>query len=263
MSNVLNKILQTKTEEIKLGCQHMSENDFINEFDKNQKIREFYQAIKNKHGANEPAVIAEVKKASPSKGVICKDFDPQKAASSYQKAGAACISVLTDKDYFQGHNDYLMQVKEVTDIPLLRKDFMISPWQIYQSKYLGADCILLIFAALDDVQLHDLTQVSQELGMEVLMEVHDNTEMQRALKTNARIIGINNRNLKNFVTSLDTSINLAPLVSEDRIVVSESGIHSADDIKNLQQHNINTFLIGEAFMKRKDPGYAMQRMLMC
>jgi len=225
--------------------------------------RDFYQAIKNKIDNNETAVIAEVKKASPSKGLIAKNFNPETAAKSYEKAGAACLSVLTDEQYFQGKNNYLQQARAAVNIPVLRKDFIIDAWQVYESRQLGADCILLIVAALADPQLFELTVLANELGMEVLMEVHDADELQRALNTPARLIGINNRNLRTFVTDLETSIVLSKGIPTDRIVISESGIHSAENIKMLQEHGINTFLIGEAFMRKDDPGAELSRFLMC
>ncbi len=263
MSDILTKILNTKVAEIEAGCQQHSLKQLSQRIDGLPECRDFYQSIYNKLSNDDTAVIAEIKKASPSKGLISKNFDPQAAAISYEKAGAACLSVLTDEKYFQGHNDYLQQARSAVQIPVLRKDFIIDAWQVYQSRVLGADCILLIVAALGDPQLYELTVLAQELGMEVLMEVHDEAELLRALNTPARLIGINNRNLRTFVTNLDTSVVLSKRIPDDRIVISESGIHSSENISMLQQHNINTFLIGEAFMRRSDPGAALSRMLMC
>jgi indole-3-glycerol phosphate synthase len=263
MSDILNKILQTKLSEIEVSSKNTSEEMLAEKISTAPKCRNFYQALKNKLDNNESAIIAEVKKGSPSKGIICEEFNPETTAISYEKAGAACLSVLTDEDYFYGHDDYLKIAKKATSLPILRKDFIISTWQIYDSRNLGADCILLIVAALEDPKLYELTVLAQNLGMEVLMEVHNQDELKRALKTPARIIGINNRNLRTFVTSLENSITLSPQIPKDRIVVSESGIHSAEDIQLLKKNGINTFLIGEAFMKRKDPGGALKRMLMC
>ncbi len=263
MSDILTKILNTKLEEINAGQQQNSVESLKTMAAGLPDCRDFYQAIHNKISHNETAVIAEVKKASPSKGLICQNFDPEMAAQSYEKAGAACLSVLTDQQYFQGHNDYLQQARSAVRLPVLRKDFIIDPWQVYESRVLGADCILLIVAALADPQLYELTALAQNLGMEVLMEVHDDVELQRALNTPARLIGINNRNLRTFVTDLQTSVNLCQHIPAERIVISESGIHSVDDINMLKKHHINTFLIGEAFMRRKDPGEALSRMLMC
>ena len=263
MSDILSKILNTKVEEIERGQAQRSQDTLKAMIKDLPKCRDFYAAIQQKISQGKTAVIAEVKKASPSKGLISPNFDPKMAAQSYQKAGAACLSVLTDEQYFQGHNDYLQRARSAVDLPVLRKDFMIDPWQLYESRVLGADCVLLIVAALSDPQLYELTVLAQELGMEVLMEVHDADEMQRALNTPARLIGINNRNLRTFVTDLQTSVDLCQYVPAERIVISESGIHEVDDINRLKSHDINTFLIGEAFMRNNDPGQALSRMLMC
>lgn len=262
MSDILTTIIETKQQEIKAGKRINSIADFENQIQTLTACRGFYKAISNRFNASQPAVIAEIKKASPSKGLISKNFDPVVAAKSYQDAGAACLSVLTDEKYFQGHIEYLVAARSAVDIPVLRKDFIVSEWQIFQSRAIGADCILLIVAALSDPQLYEFTVLAQELGMDVLMEVHDENELQRALKTPARLIGINNRNLRTFVTDLETSAFLAKQIPEDRIVVSESGIHSFDDVKTLQTNGINTFLIGEAFMKRADPGAELYRMFL-
>lgn len=262
MTDILTKILQTKVEEVQEASSKQSLKQVSQQIEGLPMCRGFYQAIADKLSKHQKAIIAEVKKASPSKGLISEHFNPVTAAQSYQNAGAACLSVLTDEQYFQGHNDYLQQARAAVDIPVLRKDFIIDVWQVYQSRVLGADCILLIVAALGDPQLYELTVLAQELGMDVLMEVHDASELARALNTPARLIGINNRNLRTFVTDLDTSVVLSQRIPQDRIVISESGIHSADDIKKLSSHGINTFLIGEAFMRKKDPGAALAHMLM-
>lgn len=262
MSDILTTIIETKQQEVRAGSLKMSISDFEIEISKQSACRGFYKAILGRMSHHKPAVIAEIKKASPSKGLICKNFDPVTAAQSYEEAGAACLSVLTDEDYFKGHNDYLIQARNAVRIPVLRKDFIISPWQVYQSRAIGADCILLIVAALSDPQLYELTILAQELGMDVLMEVHDEPELKRALATPARLIGINNRNLRTFVTDLETSVNLSGQVPGDRIIVSESGIHCFDDVQVLQNSGINTFLIGEAFMKRQDPGAELYRMFL-
>jgi indole-3-glycerol phosphate synthase len=263
MSDILTKILNTKLEEIKKGSEKTCLVELQTCTKDLPKCRDFYQAIKNKIDNNETAVIAEVKKASPSKGLIAKNFNPITAAQSYEKAGAACLSVLTDVDYFQGHSDYMQQARAAVNIPVLRKDFIIDEWQVYESRKLGADCILLIVAALADPQLYELTVLAQTLGMDVLMEVHDQAELQRALNTPAKLIGINNRNLRTFVTDLETSVILSKGIPADRIVISESGIHSAENIQMLQSHGINTFLIGEAFMRKDNPGAELNRFLMC
>jgi len=263
MSDILTKILNTKAQEVESACQKQSLHELKHSIKTMDDCRGFYHAIKNKIDTNIPAVIAEIKKASPSKGVICDNFDPIKTAISYQQAGAACLSVLTDEVYFQGHNDYLIQARSAADIPVLRKDFIIDEWQVYQSRYLGADCILLIVAALADPKLYELTSLAHDLGMDVLMEIHDHDELVRALNTPARLIGINNRNLKTFVTSLDTSIVLSKEIPNDRIVISESGIHTREQIKLLQHNKINAFLVGEAFMRKDNPGTELNRLFMC
>ncbi len=261
MSDVLQKIMATKAEEV----AHDSASLPLATLQAHNKdlpaCRGFINSIQNKLSAKKPAVIAEVKKASPSKGVIREHFVPAEIAQSYQQGGAACLSVLTDRQYFQGHDDYLKQARAAVDLPVLRKDFMMCPWHIHHSRYLGADCILLIVAALDNGVLHELTDLSLELGLDVLMEVHDEAEMERALKTQAQLIGINNRNLKTFETSLDTTTRLLPMVPSDRIVVSESGIHHKADIETLQQQGVNTFLIGESFMRHDDPGQQLQHLI--
>lgn len=261
MSNVLDRIIATKVEEVAAGKQLSPQQELAAQIKDMPACRGFIASIQRKLQANQAAVIAEVKKASPSKGVIREHFVPKELAQSYEQGGAACLSVLTDRDYFQGHDDYLLQARSAVKLPVLRKDFMVDPWHIYHSRALGADCILLIVAALADPMLSELTELSHELGLDVLMEVHDEAEMERALKTPARLIGINNRNLKTFETSLTTSERLAKMVTGDRIVVSESGIHKSEDITFLQNNDINTFLIGESFMRHDDPGAQLQRLL--
>ncbi|MFK8011823.1 MAG: indole-3-glycerol phosphate synthase TrpC [Marinicellaceae bacterium] len=261
MSDILSKILETKKQEIIAGSKISDLSQLKKIITGLPKCRGFYQAIKTNIDSEITSVIAEIKKASPSKGIICNDFSPQKAAISYEEHGATCLSVLTDMNYFQGHNDYLLEAKESVSIPVLRKDFIIDPWQVYESRVLGADCILLIVAALADPQLYELTVLAQKLGMDVLMEVHDHNELVRALNTPAKLIGINNRNLKTFVTSLETSVEVAREIPVDRIVISESGIHNIADIEMLKNNGINTFLIGEAFMRKDNPGAELKRML--
>ena len=262
MSDILTKILTTKATEVRLGKSQQSLQSLIEDSKNLPESRGFYRAIKNKLKADKPAVIAEIKKASPSKGLISKNFNPVTAAISYQQAGAACLSVLTDSEYFQGHDEYLKQARAAVKLPVLRKDFIIDEWQVYQSRILGADCVLLIVAALADPLLFELTVLAQDLGMDVLMEVHNQQELQRALNTPAKLIGINNRNLKTFVTSLDTSVELSRKIPTDRVIISESGIHTIEHIQKLQHNHINTFLIGEAFMRKDDPGAELQRMFM-
>ncbi|WP_395374657.1 indole-3-glycerol phosphate synthase TrpC [Marinicella sp. W31] len=261
MTDILSKILQTKSEEVIAGAQQQSLQEISTKIDALPATKGFLKSLHQSIETRGAAVIAEVKKASPSKGIIRSDFDPQSIAKSYDAAGAACLSVLTDQQYFQGNDAYINQVRAVSDLPILRKDFMIDAWQIYQSRLLGADCILLIVAALGDAQLLELTILAHELGMDVLTEVHNEEELERALQTPTQMIGINNRNLKTFETSLDVSIRLKQRLNNDLLVISESGIHSHDDVKRLQQHDISTFLIGESFMRQDDPGAALQNIV--
>ena len=207
-----------------------------------------------------PAVIAEVKKASPSAGVIRPDFQPAAIAESYEAGGAACLSVLTDERYFQGHRDYLAEARDACALPVLRKDFIVDSWQVLESRALGADCILLIVAALDDGPLRDLHGQARELGLDVLVEVHDEAELGRALAIDAQLVGVNNRDLHRFATDLGTSERLRPLVPAERTLVAESGIHTRADVARLQRAGISAFLVGEAFMRAKDPGAALREL---
>jgi indole-3-glycerol phosphate synthase len=206
------------------------------------------------------AVIAEIKKASPSAGVIRENFRPADIAVSYQQAGAACLSVLTDRQYFQGCEEYLVEARRACSIPVLRKDFTVHPWQIYESRAIGADCILLIAAALQRDQLQELDGLAREIGLDVLVEVHDESELENALATRATLVGINNRDLHTFTTDLSTSERLRPMVPEQRILVTESGIHTSEDVKLMKRSNINAFLVGEAFMRSEDPGAALKEL---
>ena len=262
--SILDQIMATKQAEVAAGKQQQSISDFRKLIAQQTPCRGFYHAIENQVLKGEAAVIAEVKKASPSKGIIRADFDPVEIAQSYLQGGATCLSVLTDQQYFKGNDTYLQQVREVVGLPVLRKDFMLDPWQIYQSRALGADCVLLIVACLTDELLFELNDLAEDLGLDVLMEVHDEGEMQRALATPAKLIGINNRNLKTFETSLTTSQDLRTMldIDQDRIVVSESGIHNSQDIKFLQQHNIHSFLIGESLMRHDDPGGQLKQLML-
>lgn len=261
MSNILDQIIETKFEEISVGKASQSISDFRKIIEQQTPCRGFFHAIENQIEKGETAVIAEVKKASPSKGIIRPDFDPVDIAQSYLRGGATCLSILTDEQYFKGSNQFLRDVRATVGLPILRKDFMVDAWQIYQSRAMGADCVLLIVACLDDEKLAELHDLASDLGMDVLVEVHDEEEMERALKTPAKLIGINNRNLKTFETSLTTSEELVEMVDEERIVVSESGIHVSADIDFLQKHNMHTFLIGESFMRHDDPGAQLQKLL--
>jgi len=222
--------------------------------------RGFRAAIDARIAAGAAGVIAEVKKASPSQGVIRTDFRPADIARSYAADGAACLSVLTDVDFFQGADDYLVVARASCALPVLRKDFVIDDYQVYEARALGADCILLIVAALDDAQLADFSTLAHELGMDVLAEAHDATELERALKTSAALIGINNRDLRTFKTSLDTTLNLRSRVPADRLLVTESGIHTRVDVARMRDAGVNAFLVGEAFMRADDPGAELARL---
>jgi len=221
----------------------------------------FYQSIRKKIDSGYPAVVAEIKKASPSKGIIREDFDPVNIAMRYEKAGATCLSVLTDEKFFQGSDHYLQQIKTKTAIPVLRKDFIIDPYQVYESKVLGADCILLIASALSDSQLQELSTIATGLGLDILVEVHNREELERAMMLRTPLIGINNRNLHTFVTSLETTIGLLPDVFPDRTIITESGINHRDDIALMRGHNVHAFLIGETLMKAPDPGEMLRSLI--
>ena len=260
MKDVLQAILARKGEEIE-ERQRLRPLAAMREAALAQPApRGFAQAIRDKRAQDLPAVIAEVKKASPSKGVIRANFDPAAIARSYEAGGAACLSVLTDVDYFQGSNAYLKQAREACALPVLRKDFTIDPYQVYEARALGADCILLIVAALDDVVMADLTVLALELGMDVLVEVHDIDELERALQVPAPLLGVNNRNLRTFDVSLDTTLGLREAVPADRILVTESGIATRADVARMRDAGVNAFLVGETFMRAQDPGKALREL---
>jgi indole-3-glycerol phosphate synthase len=222
--------------------------------------RGFYLAIESTIDAGKPAVIAEIKKASPSKGIIREDFDPASIAQSYAAGGASCLSVLTDVDFFQGSDEHLKTARTACKLPVIRKDFMMDPYQVYESRAIGADCILLIVAALDDTLLQELTWLALDLGMDILVEVHDREELERALMLRTPLIGINNRDLRTFNTDLNTTLGLLTDVFPDRTVVTESGIHTKEDVALMRKHNVNAFLVGEAFMKADDPGKKLREL---
>jgi len=261
MSDILNKIVAVKREEIAAGLKKKSLAAMRLDAESRVLTRDFEGALRAKMAAGQAAVIAEVKKASPSKGVLREDFIPADIAQSYAegdgKVSAACLSVLTDQQFFQGCNDYLKQARASCDLPVLRKDFMVDPYQVYEARAIGADCILLIAACLDDAQMADLEAVARGLGMAVLVEVHDEPELHRALKLKTALLGINNRNLRTFEVSLDTTLGMLPTVPADKLLITESGILSRADVERMRAAQVHAFLVGEAFMRALDPGAAL------
>jgi indole-3-glycerol phosphate synthase len=260
MHDVLKRILARKQAEVAERRERTSLFELKARAASMPPTRGFAAAIAARIAAGDPAVIAEVKKASPSKGVIRADFDPVAIARSYAAGGAACLSVLTDIDFFQGADAYLVAAREACTLPVLRKDFVVDAWQLYESRVLGADCVLLIAAALDDAQLVEYAFIADELGMDVLVEVHDLDELERALPVPARLLGINNRNLKTFEVSLQTTLALQPVVPADRVLVTESGILAPADVALMRDNGIHAFLVGEAFMRAPDPGIALRQL---
>ena len=258
--DILKKILSVKQEEIEFRQRQNKTKDIIAKANDCPPQRGFFHALTQSIGHGRPAVIAEIKKASPSKGVICENFDPETIARSYADAGASCLSVLTDESFFQGADHYLQTARAACELPVLRKDFMIDPYQIYESKALGADCILIIVAALSDMQMQDLVGVANELGMDTLVEVHDREELERGLMLRTPMIGINNRNLRTFETDLDTTLGLLTDVFHDRTVVTESGIHTQEDVQLMRKHDVHAFLVGEAFMAADNPGNKLKEL---
>ena len=257
MSDILEKIIAVKREEIAASLQLKPLAAVRFDAESRVLTRDFVGAMRKKVAAGQPAVIAEIKKASPSKGVLRADFIPADIAQSYAESGAACLSVLTDTQFFQGSADYLKQARASCALPVLRKDFMVDDYQVYESRVMGADCILLIAACLDDAQMKDMEALAISLDMAVLVEVHDAVELERALKLKTPLIGINNRNLKTFEVSLSTTLSLMGQVPEGRMLVTESGIATAADVQRMRQAGINAFLVGEAFMRADDPGMAL------
>lgn len=258
--DILKKILLRKEEEIAAGQQRVAAAELRAMAVDMPACRGFVASMQTRIQAGEAAVIAEAKKASPSKGVIREDFNPAHIAASYEQGGAACLSVLTDQDFFQGHNDYLKQARAACSLPVIRKDFIIDRYQIDEARAMGADCVLLIVAALGDAQLADLYGYAVGLGLDVLVEVHDAEELQRSLPLGATLVGINNRDLRTFATSLNTTIDLLGQIPDDRIVVTESGIHGPEDVALMRQHNVNAFLVGEAFMRAEEPGQKLREL---
>ena len=259
-ADILNKILATKAEEIAKRKLSMSITNLEDIAQDIERPRGFYQALQAKVSAKKPAIIAEIKKASPSKGIIREDFNPVVIGQDYAMNGATCLSVLTDKQYFQGSEVYLQMVRERCPLPVLRKDFMIDPYQVYEARALGADCILLIVAALTDAQMQELSAVATKLAMDVLVEVHSAEELQRALQLDTHLIGINNRNLRTFETSLQMTLELKSAIPADRIVITESGIHTQEDVQLMLDNEVYSFLVGEAFMRAESPGQKMREL---
>ena len=264
MSDILQKIVAVKHEEIALALKTRSLADVRAQAEQRNRdlndVRDFTGALRAKVAAGQAAVIAEVKKASPSKGVLREHFVPADIARSYAQHGAACLSVLTDERFFQGAEAYLKQAREACNLPVLRKDFMVDAFQVYDARAMGADCILLIAACLDDAQMRDLEALAHELGMAVLVEVHDGEELDRALKLKTPLVGINNRNLRTFEVTLDTTLGLLPRVPADRLLVTESGILGPADVQRMRAADVHAFLVGEAFMRQPDPGAALAQL---
>ncbi|MBK8750696.1 MAG: indole-3-glycerol phosphate synthase TrpC [Candidatus Competibacteraceae bacterium] len=252
--DILKKILARKVEEIAERSNRLSLQELIRRVEKLPPPRPLLDRLEQTIALGRPAVIAEIKRASPSKGLLRDPFLPAEIARSYAAAGAACLSVLTDRDFFQGHEDYLQEARAACELPALRKDFIIDPYQVYEARRIGADGILLIVAALEDAVLRDLARLAADLKMDVLVEIHDADELERALAIDAPLIGINNRNLRTFATRLDVTLNLLSRIPPDRVVVTESGIHTPADVALMRAHGVHAFLVGEAFMRADDPG---------
>ncbi|HZW14506.1 MAG TPA: indole-3-glycerol phosphate synthase TrpC [Noviherbaspirillum sp.] len=264
MSDILKKILEVKAQEVAAAKQQRDlaslRRDVETDSEARATLRGFEASLRAKIAAGHAAVIAEVKKASPSKGVLRADFHPAEIAQSYAQHGAACLSVLTDVQFFQGAPAYLKQARASCSIPVLRKDFLVDPYQVYEARSWGADCILLIVAALDFSLMAELEACAHELGMGVLVEVHDADELESALRLKTAMLGINNRNLRTFETSLQTTIGLLPRIPADKLIVTESGILTPDDVKQMRDANVHAFLVGEAFMRAPDPGVELSRL---
>lgn len=258
--DILKRIIARKVEEIDERNRKLGLRELELRMGDADATRGFIHGLEQKLGAGRAAVIAEIKKASPSRGILREDFDPGQIAVSYEKGGAACLSVLTDVDFFKGADAYLQQARAACSLPVLRKDFTIDPYQVYEARALGADCILLIAAALGDAMLLELLQLAEHLGMDALVEVHDAGELERALAIPARLLGINNRDLRSFETSLDVTLGLLNRIPDDRIVVTESGIHTVEDVALMRSGGVHAFLVGEAFMKASEPGEKLREL---
>ena len=260
MSDILEKILAVKREEIAAAKRSKPLALMRAEAERVGKPRDFTGALRKKIEAGFPAVIAEVKKASPSKGVLRPEFDPVAIAKSYARHGAACLSVLTDSQFFMGSPEYLVQARAASGLPVLRKDFLVEPYQVYEARAMGADCILLIVAALDDGAMRDLEQTASELGMATLVEVHDGEELDRALGLKTPLLGVNNRNLRTFETRLETTLSLLARIPADRLVITESGILAPEHVRRMRESGVDAFLVGEAFMRAPDPGAELAKL---
>jgi indole-3-glycerol phosphate synthase len=258
--DILKKILLRKREEISERTRLNDIDALKKQMEQAEPVRGFISSIEKTIASGKPAVIAEIKKASPSKGILRENFDPVAIAKTYQDNGATCISVLTDSDYFQGSEDYLKQARAACKLPVIRKDFIIDPYQVYEARAINADCILLIVAALDDDILKELLAIAHSLDMDALIEVHDKNELARALKCGARLIGINNRSLHTFETSLQTTLSMLNEVPDNKILVTESGILTTEDVSLMQENGVHAFLVGEAFMRADDPGEKLKEL---
>lgn len=258
MGDILQRILTVKAEEIAAARKAVPLDRLKEQAQAESAPRDFAGALQQRVAARKPAVIAEIKKASPSKGLLREDFNPAAIAASYAAHGAACLSVLTDREFFQGAPEYLQAARAACELPVLRKDFIIDPYQVYEARAMGADCILLIVAALEDQPMRELEQLAHELGMAVLVEVHDDAELERALALDTLLLGINNRNLRTFETRLETTLDQLSRIPADRLVVTESGIATRADVERMRERDVHAFLVGEAFMRAPEPGAALE-----
>ena len=257
MADILNRIVEVKRQEVAAAKKRVPLEAVREDALSRVLTRDFEGALRRRIAAGRSAVIAEIKKASPSKGLLRADFVPADIAQSYAEAGAACLSVLTDRQFFQGSNDYLKQARASCDLPVLRKDFMVDPYQVWESRVVGADCVLLIAACLDDAQLAELEAIAHSLDMAVLVEVHDRAELERALKLKTPLLGINNRDLRTFEVRLETTLSMLELVPPEKLLVTESGILAPADVQRMRDAGVHAFLVGEAFMRAEDPGAAL------
>ena len=260
MADILERILAVKREELAQARARVDDAAMRHLAEAASPTRGFERVLRERIARGRPAVIAEIKKASPSKGVIREHFDPPQIAASYERGGAACLWVLTDRPFFQGAPEYLQAARAACALPVLRKDFLVDPYQVLEARAWGADCVLLIVAALDDARLRELEDCALGLGMDVLVEVHDAAELERALALRTPLLGINNRNLRSFEVSLDTTLALLAQIPSQRLVITESGIHSRDDVARMRAHDVHAFLVGEAFMRADEPGAELARL---